>query len=157
MEGLAARLRGLEKHTPEILPMAGQGHVGKSLGNPDSGTGFRVADHRCEPLQSSPPRIGSQRRQSGDGAHKRGLNTKIHLAVDAHGLPVRVIVTDGPTADCTQAESLMEGIDAQYLLADKGYDSNAIIQWAETHGMEPVIPAKSNRKVPRDHDKYLTK
>ena len=26
---------------------------------------------------------------------KGGLNTKIHLAVDTHGMPVRVLITDG--------------------------------------------------------------
>ena len=44
-------------------------------------------------------------------------------AVDAHGLPVRVLMTAGTTADCTQAEPLIGGSDAQYLLADRGYDS----------------------------------
>ena len=57
-----------------------------------------------------------------------GLNTKIHLAVDAHGMPVRVFITQGTTADCTQARRLIEGLDADYLLADRGYDSNAIIE-----------------------------
>ncbi len=52
---------------------------------------------------------------------KRGLNTKIHLAVDAHGMPVRVLITQGTTADCTQASRLIEGFDADYLLADRGY------------------------------------
>jgi transposase len=56
-----------------------------------------------------------------------GINTKIHLAVDAHGMPVRVVVTAGTTADCTQAVGLIEGIAAQFLLADRGYDSNEII------------------------------
>ena len=27
-------------------------------------------------------------------SHKRGLNTKIHLAVDAHGMPLRIIITE---------------------------------------------------------------
>ncbi len=59
-----------------------------------------------------------------------GLDTKLHLAVDAHGLPVRVVVTEGTTADCTQASLLIEGLTAEYLLADKGYDSNEIIEQA---------------------------
>ena len=29
--------------------------------------------------------------------------------------------TRGPTADCTQAHSLIEGLDADNLLADRGY------------------------------------
>jgi transposase len=50
------------------------------------------------------------------------------LAVDAHGLPVRVIITAGTVADCTQAGCLIDGLSAEILLADKGYDSNAIIE-----------------------------
>jgi len=52
-----------------------------------------------------------------------GLKTKLHLAVDAHGLPVRVLMTAGTTADCAQAAPLIKGSDAQYLLSDRGYDS----------------------------------
>ena len=89
------------------------------------------------------------------GRTKGGVNTKIHLAVDAHGMPVRMVVTAGTTADCTQASTLIEGIDAQYLLADKGYDSNAIIAQAREQGMEPVIPPRKNRKQSRDYDKHL--
>ena len=34
---------------------------------------------------------------------KGGLNTKIHLAVDQHGLPVRAMITEGAVTDCTKA------------------------------------------------------
>ncbi len=66
-----------------------------------------------------------------------------------------MVVTAGTTADCSQASTLIAGIDAQYLLADKGYDSNAIIAQAREQGMEPVIPPRKNRKEPRDYDKHL--
>jgi transposase len=79
------------------------------------------------------------------------------LAVDAHGMPVRVVITQGTTADCTQAIALIDGIEAQYLLADRGYDAEGIIQKAFSQGMEPVIPPKKNRKTPRDYDEYLYK
>jgi transposase len=72
-------------------------------------------------------------------------------------MPVRVIITAGPVADCTQAEELIEGLAAQSLLADKGYDTDVIVQKAQAAGMEVVIPAKSNRKIPRPHDQYLYK
>jgi transposase len=77
------------------------------------------------------------------------------LAVDAHGMPVRVRITAGPKADCTEASHLIEGIAAQYLLADRGYDSDAIIAQAKDQGMQPVIPPKSNRKDKRDYDKAI--
>jgi len=47
---------------------------------------------------------------------------------------------------------LIEGITAEHLLADKAYDTDAIIAQAESQGMEPVIPPKKNRKNPRVWD-----
>ena len=55
-------------------------------------------------------------------------------------MPVRMLITEGTRADCSQAEHLIEGIDAEYLLADKGYDSDKIIEKAKEGGMTPVIP-----------------
>ena len=37
--------------------------------------------------------------------------------MDAHGVPVRVIITDDAAADCGQAEKVMDWIDAGVLLA----------------------------------------
>ena len=48
---------------------------------------------------------------------RRGGSTKIHLAVAAHGMTVRLLATAGTVADCTQAATLIEGIPAEYLLA----------------------------------------
>ena len=72
-------------------------------------------------------------------------------------MPVRVLITKGSTADCTQAPELIEGITAEYLLADKGYDTDAILEQAQDQGMKPVIPPKKNRKVMREYDKELYK
>ena len=72
-----------------------------------------------------------------------------------HGMPVRVAVTAGTTADCTQAVALIDGISAQFLLADRGYDSNEIIDKAIETGCEIVIPPKRNRKAQRCYDKTL--
>jgi transposase len=51
----------------------------------------------------------------------------------------------------------MEGIAAEHLLADRGYDTNAILQQAAKQGMKPVIPPKKNRKIQREYDRYLYK
>jgi transposase len=72
-------------------------------------------------------------------------------------MPLRAIITQGTTADCTQAIALIDGLMAEHLLADRGYDSNAIIAEAILQGMSPVIPPKKNRKHPRDYDKELYK
>jgi transposase len=72
-------------------------------------------------------------------------------------MPVRVVITEGTTADCTQASRLIEGLNAGALLADKGYDTDAIVDQAKQQGMEPVIPPKRNRKVMRTYDQELYK
>jgi transposase len=77
--------------------------------------------------------------------------------VDAHGMPVRVLVTAGTTADCTQAIALIDGFTAECLLADRGYDTNALIEAAVMAGMQIVIPPKRNRKHQREYDEYLYK
>ena len=41
----------------------------------------------------------------------------------------------------------------QALLADRGYDANAIRQEIEAPGAEAVIPAKSNRRNPIAHNR----
>ena len=51
----------------------------------------------------------------------------------------------------------MEGIAAGHLLADRGYDTNAILQQAAKQGMQSVIPPKKNRKIQRGYDRYLYK
>ncbi len=70
-------------------------------------------------------------------------------------MPVRLAVTEGTSAGCSQALTLIEGIEAECLLADKAYDTNEIIAAATELGMEPVIPPKSNRKEKRDYDRAL--
>ena len=70
-------------------------------------------------------------------------------------MPVRMILTEGTAADCTQAPFLTADLDAQYLLADRGYDTNAIVAEAVAQGMEPVIPPRSHRKEPRCYDRDI--
>ena len=79
----------------------------------------------------------------------------MHLAVDAHGMPVRVFITKGTAADCKYASRLIEGFDAGALLADRAYDTDSIIAMALAAGMELVVPSKRNRKKTREYDEYL--
>ena len=43
-----------------------------------------------------------------------GLNKKIHLAAKAHGMLVRLFVTDATVADCSVAEALISNFSAEY-------------------------------------------
>ncbi|MFP5213983.1 MAG: transposase [Acidobacteriota bacterium] len=42
-----------------------------------------------------------------------------------------------------------------HLIADKGYDKDALVQEVADSGAIAVIPPRSNRKQPRDYDHYL--
>ena len=56
------------------------------------------------------------------GRSRGGLSTKINVAVDALGNPLRIILTEGQVHDIRQAEALIEGFACEKVLADKGYD-----------------------------------
>ena len=75
------------------------------------------------------------------------------MAADAQGRPVRLLPTVGTTADCIQALPLLDGIAAEHLLADRGYDSDAIVAASVARGINSVIPPRRNRKEPLDNDK----
>ena len=138
-----------------VSQMAGQGHVGKVVGNSGGWTWLWMAHDWRKPLQGTSSCRWSERWKPGYGSYKRGLNTKIHLAVDANGMPVRVLITEGTRADCKEAIHLIDGISTGTLLADRGYDTNQILAYAVAAGMQVVIPAKRNRKERRDYDHYL--
>ena len=63
-----------------------------------------------------------------------------------------LVLTPGQTADITQAESLLAELEPEAVLADKGYDSDALVATLNERGIVLVIPSKANRKVPRKTD-----
>ena len=66
--------------------------------------------------------------EQGLGRSKGGFSTKIHGICDALGNPLRFIITAGQRNDCTQALDLLQSLQAESIIADKGYDANAIIE-----------------------------
>ena len=66
-------------------------------------------------------------------------------------------MSGGQEADGTRAEPLRRGHRAGAFIADKAFDSDAVVQAARRQGAGAVIPPKKNRKVPRDYDKHLYK
>jgi len=89
------------------------------------------------------------------GRSKGGFTTKIHAAVDALGNPLSFTLTGGQRHDITQAELLIKDFSGQYLMADKGYDSNTFVRNIALKGFIPVIPSRKNRKQPRIYDDFL--
>jgi transposase len=79
------------------------------------------------------------------------------MVTDAQGHPLRFILTGGQVSDYMAADHLLEKIEAQYVLADKGYDSQKIVDLVQAQGAQAVIPPKSNRKVQREYDAEIYK
>jgi transposase len=71
------------------------------------------------------------------------------------GLPVKLHLTPGQAADVTQVAVLLAGLIPAVVLADRGYDSDAVVAHIKGLGAEAVIPSKSNRVEPRAHDEHL--
>lgn len=93
----------------------------------------------------------------GLGRSRGGLSTKIHAATEALGLPVRLIGSPGQRNDIAFAHDLIDGIDADAAIADKGYDADHLANRIAESGAEVVIPPKRNRKVQRGYDRDLYK
>ena len=68
------------------------------------------------------------------------------------GLPVTLTLTPGQAADVTEAGNLIAGAEPEVVIADKGYDSDAVVRTIEATGAEAVIPPKKNRVGPRAYD-----
>jgi putative transposase len=47
---------------------------------------------------------------------------------------------------------LLEGLEPDAVLADKGYDSDRLVETLEAREITPVIPPKANRKEKRECD-----
>ena len=80
------------------------------------------------------------------GITRGGRNTKIHAVCDALGNPLRFVLTAGQRHDSKPVPELLGGLQAKALLADKAYDSDKIVQAAQSQGMEVIIACRVNRK-----------
>lgn len=68
---------------------------------------------------------------------------------------MRLILTAGQIADIDCAEHLVEDLRFSALIADRGYDANALVSAVEQRGALAVIPPRSNRLVQRHYDRHL--
>jgi transposase len=82
------------------------------------------------------------------GLSRGGNTTKIHMAVESGGLPIEFELTGGEIHDCTAAPELIEKLPvSDYIIADKGYDSEKLRDQIRKRDSIPVIPRKSNSKT----------
>jgi len=70
---------------------------------------------------------------------------KLHAVVNQLGLPMKAILTPGNRYDSPFLPKLIEDLEANYVLADAGYDSKRNIKAAEAMGAVPVIASNPRR------------
>jgi transposase len=90
------------------------------------------------------------------GRSRGGFSTKVHLVVDALGLPLVFAITEGQRHDNQSAKELIARTLSTCLLADKAYDSDAFRATLAAQNCEPVIPSNGSRaqKLPYDKERY---
>ena len=82
------------------------------------------------------------------------MNTKLHAVTDTNCRPVRLFITAGQVSDYTGAAALMNGLpEAEWLLADRGYDADWFRETLVDRGTKPCIPGRKSRKKAVKYDK----
>lgn len=82
------------------------------------------------------------------------MNTKLHAVTDTYGRPIRFFMTAGQASDDTGAAALLSSLpNAEWLLADRGYDADWIREALKDKGIQPCIPGRKSRATPVKHDK----
>jgi transposase len=104
-----------------------------------------------------PPTGGDRKKGGRDrcvGRSRGGLTTKIHALVDAQGRPIQLKLTAGQASDIASAADMIGHLaPGSMLMADKGYDANALRALVGERGAWANIPPKSNVRIrgrPRD-------
>lgn len=113
-----------------------------------------VRAHPC--AAGAPTQQGGQQAQAL-GRSRGGFSTKIHTLVDALGNPLDFVLTAGQAHDVKQAPTLLQGRRCDYVIADKAYDADSLLDCIKAMGATPVIPARKNRIEPRPLDAHLYK
>ena len=119
----------------------------------------RMAQHRQYNQSRSPTRCGRKRgaANQGIGRSRGGLSTKVHIVVDALGLPVTFEITEGQRHDSKPAKMLVARVMSRCLLADKAYDSDDLRAALQERNGNAVIPSNRSRAQKIAYDKELYK
>ena len=75
------------------------------------------------------------------------MNTKLHAIADANGRPLKFFMTAGEVSDYTGAAALLRHMpEAEWLLADRGYDADWYRKALKDKGIRVCIPDRKSRK-----------
>jgi transposase len=93
----------------------------------------------------------------GVGRAKGGRNTKPHAFRDDKSRRCVLLLPPGNVHDSKVAPLCIAAMaPSGHLIADKGYDSQALREWLRDRGAESVIPPRKNRKIQYEYDRGST-
>lgn len=121
--------------------------------------GFGHGGDRCHTRQGAP--FGGRRKRGAFsqaiGKSRGGRTTKLHGLTDDQGRSRLLQLSVGNINDLTVAPASIEAARGHVtcLLADRGYDTNAIRALLARHGSEAVIPSTHTRKVPQAYSRAM--
>ena len=73
------------------------------------------------------------------------------------GRGLHFLLTAGQDSDIGQGSALIKDFAPEFIIADKGYDSDAFVALITAQGATPVMPPRANRKILREDDKDIAK
>src|SRR5690606_1701456 len=105
-----------------------------------------------------------QRRKRGAfaqaiGISRGGRTSKLHGMTDAQGRPRLLMLSAGNINDMSMAGALIQQATGRFhrLIADRGYDTNAIRAAIAAQGAQVVIPSTTSRRAPIPYDQAAYK
>lgn len=118
-----------------------------------------MAQHRQHDEPSAPARSGRKRgaQTHGIGRSRGGPTSKVHIIVDALGLPLAFRITEGQRHDILPAPALVLQANSRCLIADKAYSTHDFRALLSQIGCVAVIPSSASWIDPPPYDAALYK
>src|SRR3546814_14241559 len=115
---------------------------------------MRISDWSSDVCSSDLRRCERRKRgaeSAAIGRSRGGLTTKLHAAVDAIGLPIRIHPTPGQYGDRPQAEALLAGLKrVGHVIDDAAYDADPLRAFiAADHGANAPLKANPRKSEER--------
>jgi transposase len=144
------RLWALENRIQPLRPLGEDGQMAAVVLGAADRPGRRVAQHGQHDQSRAPTCLWRPRGAAaqGIGRSRGGLSTKVHLVVDALGLPLAFEITEGQRHDSKPAKELVLTAGSSCLLADKAYDSEELRHALAARGCS-VVTSLISIETPR--------
>jgi transposase len=107
---------------------------------------FKIIDATHIKVHQDACHFSQSAEQQGFGKTKGGRNSKLNAVTNSKGKLVNLKLVPGNESDMRTATEVLGEVDGLVVLADRGYDSDAIRQYISSNGGFPNIPGRKNRK-----------